>query len=204
MTATQQPTDLILASESRSRARMLKAAGVPFTARAAKIDEDAVKDAMLAEGAAAGNIAETLAELKALRVTAQAPQSLVLGADQILVLDGVIYSKPLDMEDAEAQLRALSGKTHELISAAVVARGDRAIWRQVSRARLTVRELSDAFIENYLTQCGEGILRNVGCYEIEGLGAQLFSRIEGDLFVIQGLPLLPLMAFLREHKILPA
>lgn len=204
MTATQQPTDLILASESRSRARMLEAAGVPFTARAAKIDEDAVKDAMLAEGAAAGNIAETLAELKALRVTAQAPQSLVLGADQVLVLDGVIYSKPLDMEDAEAQLRALSGKTHELISAAVVARGDRAIWRQVSRARLTVRELSDAFIENYLTQCGEGILRNVGCYEIEGLGAQLFSRIEGDLFVIQGLPLLPLMAFLREHKILPA
>lgn len=204
MTATQQPTDLILASESRSRARMLEAAGVPFTARAAKIDEDAVKDAMLAEGAAAGNIAETLAELKALRVTAQAPQSLVLGADQVLVLDGVIYSKPLDMEDAEAQLRALSGKTHELISAAVVARGDRAIWRQVSRARLTVRELSDAFIENYLTECGEGILRNVGCYEIEGLGAQLFSRIEGDLFVIQGLPLLPLMAFLREHKILPA
>ncbi|HEY8351372.1 MAG TPA: Maf family nucleotide pyrophosphatase [Sphingomonadales bacterium] len=196
--------ELILASESRSRARMLEAAGVPFTALAAKIDEDAIKEAMLAEKAAPAEIAETLAELKALRVAARAPRALVLGADQVMVLDGVIHSKPADMAAARAQLRAMSGKPHELISAAVVARGDRAIWRHVSRARLVVRPLDDAFIDHYLERCGEGILRNVGCYEIEGLGAQLFSRIDGDPFVIQGLPLLPLMAFLREHKILPA
>src|SRR5690606_6602294 len=134
-------------SESRSRARMLEAAGVPFRAEAARIDEDAVKDAMLAEKAAPAAIADTLAELKALRVAARAPQSLVLGADQLLVLDGAIYSKPADRDAARAQLAALSGKTHELISAAVVARGNRAIWRHVSRARLTVRPLSDAFIE---------------------------------------------------------
>lgn len=196
--------ELILASESRSRARMLEAAGVPFTALAAKIDEDAIKEAMLAEKAAPAEIAETLAELKALRVAARAPRALVLGADQVMVLDGVIHSKPADMAAARAQLRAMSGKPHELISAAVVARGDRAIWRHVSRARLVVRPLDDAFIDHYLERCGAQILRNVGCYEIEGLGAQLFSRIDGDPFVIQGLPLLPLMAFLREHKILPA
>lgn len=198
-----RPPSLVLASQSAARSRLLAAAGLAFETAPALIDEDAVKDAMLAEGAKPVAIAEALAELKALRVSMQWPGCLVIGADQVLVADGRLFSKPDNLDAARRQLQDLRGKTHELITAAVVARDGGAVWRHTARARLTMRPFSDAFIESYLAAIGHGAIRSVGCYEIEGRGIQLFSRIEGDPYVIQGLPLLPLMTLFRDHKILP-
>lgn len=197
------PPRLVLASQSVARRRLLAAAGLDFATAPAQIDEDSVKDAMLAEGAKASEIAETLAELKAVRVSAQWPGCLVIGSDQALVADGRLFSKPENRDQARRQLQDLRGRSHELITAAVAARNGAAIWRETARARLTMRPFSDAFLEHYLEAIGDDALRSVGCYEIEGRGVQLFSRIDGDPYVIQGLPLLPLMTLLRDHKILP-
>jgi septum formation protein len=194
---------LVLASKSASRRAMLTAAGVSFEAASANVDEDAAKAALRAEGVAPRDLADRLAELKALRVSHRDPEALVLGSDSIVALeDGSMLDKPVDRAEAAEHLRRLSGKRHELISAAVMAIDGRAVWRVVDRAKMHVRTLSDAFIEHYLELEWPAISGCVGCYRIEGPGAQLFSRIEGSQFTVLGLPLLPVLDYLRVRGIL--
>jgi septum formation protein len=190
---------VILASSSRSRARLLSAAGVVFEAVPPVVDEDAVKSALRADKADALNCAETLAELKAVKVSRARPEALVIGADQMLECEGEWFDKPASLAEAATHLRRLSGKVHALPTAAVVAQGGRPIWHHISVPRLMVRPLSAAFITAYLDQTGESALTSVGAYQLEGLGAQMFASVEGDFFTILGLPLLPLLAFLRAR-----
>lgn len=193
---------LVLASASPARAGLLKAAGVPFEIVPAAVDEEAMKDSLLAEGADAGAVAEALAELKAVRVSGGRGGDLVLGADQVLAFEGELVSKCQTMAGAAALLSRLRGKTHELITAAVLARSGAVIWRYMSRIRLTVRDFSDAFLEDYLAREGEAVLGCVGCYRLEGRGLQLFARIDGDYFAILGLPMLALLTALRDQGII--
>jgi septum formation protein len=194
---------IILASQSAARAAMLQAAGVPFEALPAHVDEEAVTAGLLAERASPEKIADALAEVKALKLSQKHPGRLVLGGDSIAVTaDGRLLAKPETRARAEVQLRDLAGTTHRLVSAAVVAQDGRAVWRAGGVARLTMRTLSDEFITNYLDREGEAVLGCVGCYRIEGLGAQLFSRVDGDQFIIRGLPLLALLGWLRERGVL--
>ncbi|MFZ4689453.1 MAG: Maf family protein [Polymorphobacter sp.] len=189
---------IILASQSAARRAMLTAAGIAHQAVPAHIDEDGVTAALQLESASAEHIADALAELKAIKISRHQPDVLVLGADSVVVAaDGTLLSKPETLPRAVAQLRQLSGTTHMLISAAVVARNGVAVWRAGGAARLTMRPLNDGFITRYLAAEGEAVLGCVGCYRIEGLGAQLFSRIDGDQFIIRGLPLLALLDYLR-------
>lgn len=196
-------TQVILASASQARRRLLDNAGVGFACEPASIDEAAIKESLKAEGARPEQAAETLAELKALRVSQRHPGALVIGADQLLDCDGIWFDKPRDRAQAAAQLRALSGRTHRLISAVVVVRDGQRSWHHVATARLTVRPLDAGFIESYLERAGDQVLASVGAYQLEGLGAQLFSAVEGDYFTILGLPLLPLLDYLRNHGALP-
>lgn len=194
---------LILASQSAGRRAMLTAAGVPHDAMAAGVDEDAAKAALLVDGIGARDLADALAELKAVKLSTRKPGAMVLGCDQTLALDdGQLLDKAPDRAAAVEQLRALSGRTHSLYSAAVIAEGGRAVWRSVDRAKMAVRPLSDAFIETYLDMEYPNVAGCVGCYRIEGPGAQLFSRIEGSQFTIIGLPLLPLLDYLRTRGLL--
>lgn len=196
---------IVLASQSAARRAMLAAAGVAHEAMPAHVDEDGVTAALIAEQAGAEKIADALAELKAVKISRSLPGMLVLGADSIAVTaDGELLAKPETRSRAESQLRQLSGTTHRLISAAVVAQDGRAIWRAGGAARLTMRNLSESFIGQYLDAEGEAVLGCVGCYRIEGLGAQLFTRIDGDQFVIRGLPLLALLDWLRTRGELPS
>lgn len=194
---------LILASASKSRAALLRAAGIAVEIVPAHADEEAVKNALQAEGATAAQCAETLAELKAVQVSQRHDNALVIGADQMLECEGTWFDKPADMAGARNHLVALRGKTHVLPTAVCVALNGARIWHHVATPRLTVRTYSDAFIADYLKSAGTAVLSSVGAYQLEGLGAQLFSKIEGDFFTILGLPLLPLMAFLREHEVVP-
>lgn len=190
---------IVLASRSAARTSVLTAAGVPFETLVAGVDEAAVKAGLLAEGQGPREVADALAELKAVRVSRARPDDLVIGADQTLDLGGVLYDKVETLAEARERLQLLRGKTHKLHSAVVVARGGEAIWREVPTARLTMRDFSDAFIDGYLAARGEGILGSVGCYQLENEGVQLFSRIDGDYFTILGLPLMGLFDFLRLH-----
>lgn len=194
---------LVLASASPTRAKLLRAAGVPFEVVPASVDEEAVKRSLLAEGASTDAVADALAELKAVRVSARRQGDLVLGADQVLEFEGQIVNKSRDLAEAAVLLSRLRGRTHALITAAVLARRGTAIWRHTSRIALTVRDFSDAFLEHYLAQEGAEILGSVGCYRLEGRGLQLFSRIDGDYFAILGLPMLPLLTALRDQGIIP-
>ncbi|MBW8813753.1 MAG: Maf family protein [Caulobacterales bacterium] len=189
---------VILASKSAARRAVLDGAGVAYEATVAGVDEEAVKAGLLAEGLGPRDVADALAELKAVRVSMSRP-GLVIGADQTLDLDGALYDKAPDLAAARARLELLRGKTHKLHSAVVVAKDGAPIWREVVSARLTMRPFSDAFLEHYLASEGEVALGSVGCYRLEGPGAQLFSRIEGDYFAILGLPLLGLLDLLRQH-----
>lgn len=197
------PSDpaLILASASISRARILDQAGIDVLVQPAAIDEDEIKHAMRGAKAPVEDAAVALAELKAKRISHQAPQNLVIGADQILECNDIWFDKPVDMVHARAHLLALSGKTHSLANAVCVAKGGAILWHHVNSARLTMRKLDEDFLDQYLEAAGERILTSVGAYQLEGRGAHLFSRIEGDFFSILGLPLLPLLDFLRGHGI---
>ena len=194
---------VVLASGSRTRARMLEAAGVAVSRLPAAVDESAIRAALQAEGVVAGDAAVALAELKVQRIATQVPlQAVALGADQILTCEGRWFEKPDGPGPARAQLAALAGRRHELWTAVVAFRDDVRVWHHVASARLWMRPCSPAFIDAYLTALGEDAFQSVGAYQVEGLGAQLFSRIEGDAFAIQGLPLLEVLEFLRIQGVL--
>ena len=191
---------LILASQSRARQMLLANAGIPFEAIPADIDERAVqKDSGLS---APGEIAKLLAQEKALWVSQQKPGRTVVGADQTLALGSRLFSKPNGRAAAADQLRLLAGNSHELHSAFAVARDGKILFADVSIAQMTMRPLGEGEIEAYLDQAGDAVTTSVGAYQLEGLGVHLFERIEGDHFTILGLPLLPLLAFLRSERLL--
>ena len=193
---------LLLASKSAARRQMLEAAGVPFETVEAELDEAAAKAGLWGAGFDARGVAEELAQLKALSVAA-GEGDLVLGSDQTLERgDGTLLGKPASRDEARGQLLSLGGATHRLHSAAVVAEGGEALWWGCETVELTMRPLSERFVERYLDREYESIRWSVGGYRIEGPGAQLFERIEGSHFAILGMPLLPLLAYLRERGLL--
>ncbi len=192
---------LILASGSPARRAMLRQAGLVCQAVKPDVDEAAMKRAFVGEAPA---LALHLAAAKAMRVAGDEPGALVIGADQVLVCEGEIFGKPGGMDEAAAQLRRLRGRTHTLVTAVCVWRDGGMAWSDVAQARLSMRGLSDEFIEGYLREEGEAVLGCVGVYRLEGLGAQLFSAIEGDFFTILGLNLLPLLGFLRAAGVIRA
>lgn len=190
---------LILASASPTRARLLADAGVAVTTRPARVDEDALRAAMTAEGIRPRDQADMLAEQKARRVAAQAPGAVVIGCDQVLDFRGEVWGKPADADAARAQLLALRGQTHHLHTAVVLYEAGAPVWRHVDEARLTMRDFSDAWLAGYIARAGAGITETVGGYRIEAEGIRLFSRIDGDHFGILGLPLLPLLTYLGQR-----
>ena len=194
-------TDLILASQSASRRAMLTAAGVPFRALSPGVDEDSAKAAMA--HLSGRDLADALAELKATKLSLRYPDAIVLGCDSTVeTADGRLLDKAESREESEAQLKHLRGTTHRLSSAIVAAQGGRPVWRHIDVARLTMRDFSDAFVKAYLDQEWPAIGGCVGGYRIEGKGAQLFARVEGSHFTIMGLPLLPLLDWLRTRGVL--
>jgi septum formation protein len=188
---------VVLASTSSSRRALLSGAGVTFTARSPGVDETSAKAAFLGEGLGPRDIADALAELKAVRISAG--DALVIGADTTLDFEGELIDKAETLDEARERLRLLRGRPHKLHSAVVVARGGQPIWREVDTATLWMRPFSDAFLEDYLAREGASALFSVGCYRLEDIGVQLFSRIQGDYFTILGLPMLGLLDLLRRH-----
>ena len=195
------PPPLILASASQSRRQILATAGLDFAIEPSGVDEDEVKLSLLGERAKPRDIATTLAEMKATRVSARRGGAMVIGADSTLACNGRLFDKPPTMAAARKQLLALRGQTHELFSSVVVARGGERLWHWAERARLTTRPFNDSFVDAYLARAGKDVLTSVGAYQLEGLGAHLFTRVDGDYFTILGLPLLPLLTFLAGHGI---
>jgi septum formation protein len=200
MTFWRGKTRLILASQSRTRQALLANAGIGFEAVTAEIDERAVQQA--SGLSAPGEIASLLAREKALSVSARQPGKFVIGADQTLALGERLFSKPAGRAQAAEQLRALAGRSHELHSAVAVARDGKILFEAVAIAGMTMRRLGEAEIDVYLDEAGDAVTSSVGAYQLEGLGVHLFERIEGDHFTILGLPLLPLLAFLRSQRLL--
>lgn len=195
------PPPLMLASASAARAELLNHAAVTFGIATAAIDEAEIKAAFRAERLEAALCATALAEAKAARVARRHPGALVIGADQMLVCEGAWFDKPEDEAQARAHLLALRGRRHELVSAVCVVRDGERLWHFVDRPALTMRPFSDEFLDKYIATAGNDLLASVGAYRLEGEGIQLFSRIEGDYFAILGLPLLPLLEFLRGHGV---
>ena len=191
-----------LASGSASRRAVLASAGVVAEAVAPNVDEEAFRTALRADKVSVRDQAMQLAEMKAVRVSQGRP-GLVIGGDQMLALGDEAFDKPRDLDEARSHLVRLSGKTHTLETAIVVCEEGVPVWRHLARPKLTMRPLSGAFVDTYIATCGEALLSTVGAYQLEGLGAQLFARIEGDYFSILGLPLLPLLDYLRVRKVLP-
>ena len=204
MSATANAHEIVLASTSRARRELLAAAGVAFTVQAADVDEPAVRAKLLGKGARVDprHVAELLAAAKAENVGRKRPDSLVIGADQVLALGDELLSKAPTLEAARTTLRKLRGRTHELHSAVAFAEKGKVTWKYVATAQLTMRDFSDAFLDDYLLRAGDRIGQSVGAYELEGLGVQLFERIEGDYFTVLGLPLMPVLAELRARGIL--
>lgn len=193
---------LILASASPARRAVLAAAGLHFETAVAAVDEDAIKAAARAEGIPPADAALLLADAKARRIATREPEALVIGADQMLVCEGRWFDKPADAEAARAQLRALRGRAHDLVTAVACWRRGERVWQHVAVPRLVMRDFSDAFLDAYLAREGEAVTRSVGAYRLEGPGVQLFARVAGDQSSILGLPLLPLLEFLRGHGVL--
>jgi septum formation protein len=193
---------LVLASQSRVRRALLEAAGILVEVHPADLDERALEaQARLSEPA---EVAALLARAKASAIAARMPGRIVVGADQTLAFGERRFSKPADRAAAAEQLRALRGATHALHSAVAVARDDTLLYAHVATVRLTMRDFSEAFLAGYLEAAGEAVLQSVGGYQLEGLGSQLFEGIEGDYFTVLGLPLLPLLQFLRDQQLLAA
>ncbi|NDV02779.1 Maf family protein [Pseudoroseicyclus tamaricis] len=190
-------TALILASGSATRAALLTQVRLPFEVSPARVDEAAIRASLAADGAAPRDVADALAEAKARKASGRHPDRLVLGSDQVLVHDREILAKPESREQAAAQLARLAGQTHDLLSAAVLYEGGAPVWRHITRARLTMHALTPAEIEEYLSRTWPGVADSVGGYKIEEEGLALFSNIEGDQATILGLPLLPLLSYLR-------
>ena len=197
-------TKIILASQSEARKRVLQDAGILFEAIPARVDEEMIKASLSAEGANPRDVADTLAELKAQKVANRHPDKIVLGSDQILSFQGECLSKANSPEELKAQLGRLQGQTHTLMSAAVIYRDGEPMWRHVGLARLSMRSLSSTFIDDYVDQYWEEIRFCVGGYRAEAEGVRLFSNIQGDMPTVMGLPLLPLLAFLSLHEIVPS
>ncbi len=191
-------TELILASQSPFRRMLMENAGLVFRAQAAEIDERAAEAAIAAENPTPPEVAEALAIEKARDVSGRNAGALVVGSDQTLSLEGRVFHKPADMEEAKSHLTAMAGRTHSLNCGIALVRDGDILWRHVSIAHLAMRPLSDAFIDRHLARVGTRVLASVGAYQLEGEGVQLFERIDGDYFTILGLPLLPLLAKLRD------
>jgi septum formation protein len=194
------PPSLILASASPSRRVLLANAGLQFDIEPAGVDEEEMTRS-LGSKASPQELASTLAEMKAVKISSRHPEAIVIGADSTLACNGRLFDKPPTIEAARRQLMALRGQTHELFSSVVAARGGARIWHWAERARLTMRPFNDAFVDTYLARAGTDVLSSVGAYQLEGLGAHLFTRVDGDYFTILGLPLLPLLSFLAGHGI---
>jgi len=194
---------IILASGSAIRATLLRNAGVPFEISVARIDEDSIRAALVAEDASPRDIADTLAEMKAAKGAGKYPDRMVLGCDQVLAHQRICLSKPTSPENAIAQLTSLRGQAHQLLSAAVLYDGGKPVWRHVGQVRLHMRNASDAYLADYVARNSDEIQHCVGAYQIEAEGARLFERIEGDYFNILGLPLLELLNYLMLRKVIP-
>ena len=193
---------VILASGSAIRREILEGAGIDFEVVTKTIDEDALKAALLDDHVPPRDIADALAEAKSVAVS-RSREGLVIGADQVLVVDGSLYDKPKSRDEARERLRLLRGRTHQLIGGTVVSEDGRAVWRNLATTRLTMREFTDEFLEDYLDREGDLVTKSVGAYRFEGLGAQLFTHVEGDFFAILGLDLLPLLDYLRLRGAVP-
>jgi septum formation protein len=193
---------LVLASSSATRRALLTQAGLAFEAQAAAVDEAAIKQSAQAEAIPPGEAALMLADAKAERIQRRAPDALVIGGDQLLVCEGRWFDKPPNLATARENLLALRGRRHELVTATVCWRNGERIWQDLSTPRLTMRSFSEAFLDSYLAAEGEALCASVGAYRLEGLGAHLFSRVEGEHSAILGLPLVPLLRFLRQHGVL--
>jgi septum formation protein len=200
--ASGSPVSLILASGSATRADLLRRAGLSFTVETAAVDETEIKASFHAKAGDPVDCAMALAQAKAFRVSRRHPGALVIGADQMLVCDGIWFDKPSGAVEAREQLLALRGRRHELISALCVVRDGQRIWHVVDRPSLLMRAFSDEFLDLYLADAGPGLLSSVGAYQLEGSGCQLFAEITGDYFSILGVPLLPLLAVLRDHGVI--
>lgn len=198
------PNRLVLASQSRIRRTLMENAGLVFETASPDIDERQVENDMMASDRTPPDLALKLAEAKALDVSRRLGGATVIGCDQVLSLDGMIFHKPADMGEARNHLLSMSGKVHHLNCGVVIAKDDTIVWRHVSIARLTARPLSDAFIARHLARVGPSVLASVGAYQLEGEGVQLFERIDGDYFTVLGLPLLPLLAQLRTLGMIDA
>jgi septum formation protein len=193
---------LVLASQSASRRALLSAAAIPHEAVSPAVDEDAAKAGLKAQGIDARGLADALAEFKALKLSGRRPGDLILGCDQVLALDdGTLLDKAGSRDEARQQLQRLRGSTHRLISAAVICEGGAPVWRHIDVAKLTMRNFSDAFLDSYLDAEWPAVSGCVGCFRLEGRGVQLFARIEGSHFTILGLPLLPLLDYLRTRGV---
>jgi len=192
-------TEIVLASGSEIRATLLRNAGVPIRVSPVRVDEEAIRAGLEAENALPRDVADALAEIKAQRGSAKNPGALVIGCDQVLELDGTILAKPDSLDAARAQLVALRGRRHALLSAAVLYENGQPVWRHVGVVRLVMRDFSDAYLEDYLSRNWPGIGASVGAYKLEEEGVRLFSRIEGDYFTILGLPLLELLSYLGQR-----
>jgi len=196
-------SQVTLASASTIRAEMLRRAGVDLDVAPSGVDEASIKAALGADGAAARDVADALAEAKAVK-TSLKRSGLVIGADSILELDGRLYDKPADLAEARRHLTTLRGRPHRMHAVAVISEAGRPAWRHVATATLHMRNFSDAFLDHYIAAEGEALLSSVGCYRLEGLGVQLFDKIEGDYFAILGLPLLQVVDYLRLRGAIPS
>lgn len=190
---------LILASQSEIRARLLASAGVTVEALPARIDEEGIRAALQAEGATPRDIADALAEMKARKLSEKNPDAVVIGCDQVLDFRKEAWGKPETPDAARAQLQALRGQTHRLLSAVVLYEGAEPVWRHVGEVRLTMRAFSDAYLDDYLTRNWDSARHSVGAYKLEEEGARLFSAVDGDYFTVLGLPLLPLLGYLGQR-----